>query len=82
MVYNVTWLLSCTHNVDLVEVNCVITDINDKMTSSLSSVVHYRLLNRDENREYPSYSSSAPMIIYSDDSEDQSNRWGISLITW
>jgi hypothetical protein len=57
------------------------------MTSSMSSIVHYHLLNCDinenelmkqnhelENSEYLSFSSSAPTIIYTNDVENKSNR--------
>lgn len=57
------------------------------MTSSMSSIVHYHLLNCDindnesleedlqiETNEYLSLSSSAPSIICTNDFENNSNR--------
>ncbi len=98
MVYNAAWLLSYTHNAVLVDGNFTIAGINDKMTSSLSSVVHYHLLNCDiiedemikedqnvKKDEYPSLSASAPTIIFTDDFEDQRNRCELlylSFLLW
>ncbi len=55
------------------------------MTSSMSSVIHYDLLNCDtnemmeqdhevENNEYFSLSSSTPKIVYTNDFNDESIR--------
>ncbi len=79
-------MLSCTHNDDLADGNCIITHANNHMTSSMSSVVHYDLLNCDtnemmeqdhevENNEYFSLSSSIPTIVYTNDFNDESIRW-------
>ncbi len=85
-------MLSYTHNNDLVDGNHTIGHINNDMTSSTSSIVHYHLLNCDineielmeqdyeiKNNEYLSFSSSAPTIIYTDDLEKKSNRWELDL---
>ncbi len=61
--------------------------MNNDMTSSMSSIVHYHLLNcvTDENEimeqsheidndEYLSVSSSFPTIIYTNDLEHKSSR--------